>query len=303
MDYNESNDVIVTCISRQLSSREGQNQRPTASTQKSSYDGYLHPNTAEFGSHFDWNESQYSMTFSPSDFTSRNHSSVFEHEASKGHDIEVLSPGTYQTSETFKISGVTESDTSKFSKTDKQVVGTHAKLTSGVQSSKVEGKSTEERKLSNSQRRQSLRYSGAGVSLGGEHQQGGATNATNHKSCDHTHARVQAEVQLVSLPIDLNPSGSELNLNFSHDETAKSFPKRSSSMIFKGNQGAAASHRNSVNYSIVKLDSLHVVTLQKILNSSWYPKDRQTQLQGDSEGLTEAINTLSKLLLRACFKP
>ena len=296
-DYSESNDMLVTCISRQLSSRKGQSQRPTASTQKSSYGDYLHPKTAEFGSNFDLNESQYSMTFSLSDFTVTNHSSVFEPEASMGHDIQVSSPDTYKASETFQVSGT--DDTSQFSKIEKQVTGTHTKLTSDVQSGKVKDKSmAEERKLSNSQRRQPLRFSGTGVSLDGGHQQKGrTTNATNRKSCDRTHARVQAEVQHVSLPIDLDLSGSELNLNFSHEETAKSFPKRSSSVIFKGNQGAAAAHRNSMNYSIVKLDSLHVVALQKILNSSWYPKDRQTQLQGDSEGLTEVINTLSKLLL------
>ena len=296
IDYSESNDVIVTCVSRELSTSQGQNRQPNVSTQKSSYGGYLHPNAAEFGSNF---ESQYSMIFSPLGFMSRNHSSMFEHEASTDHNIQDLrlSPNTYKTSETFEISGM--DDASRFSRTEMQVAGAHTRLTSGVQSSKVKGKSTaEERKLSNSQRRQSPRYSGAGVSLGGGHQQGGATMATNCKSCDHTHTKVQAEVHRTSLPIDLYQSGSELNLKISHEEMTKSFPKRSSSsVIFKGSHGAAAAHRSSMNYSIVKLDSLHVVALQKIQNSSWYPKYRQTQLQGGSEGLTEVVNTLSKLLL------
>lgn len=313
MDYSESSNVIATCISRQLSSQDGKNRRPTASSQKSSYygrqttastqksshGGYLHPNTAaEFGSNFDWNESEYSMTFSPSsDFLSKNHSRMFEHTASsKGHDVQIL------TCKTSKISGM--DDTSKFSKTEKQAAGAHtAKLTFGIESSKVKGKSNftaDERKVENSQqRRESSRYSDAEASLDeGQPLAGDTTNAhpTGHKSCDHTHANTQAEVRHASLPINPNQSGLDMNLNFSQEETAsvKSFPKRSSSVIFKGSQGAAAVHRKSVNYSIVKLDSLHVVALKKIQNSSWYPKDRQTQLQSDPEGLTEVVNTLSK---------
>ena len=304
IDYSESSNVIVTCVSRQLSSQDGQNRRPTASMQKSSYGGgYLHPNAAEFGSNFDWNDSQHSMMmFNPSsDFTSTNPSNMFDHMASsKAHGIQVLSPAdTHKTSETLKIDGM--DDTSKFSKIEKRAAGAHTELTSDVQSSRVKGKSStaEERKVDNSQRRRSRRYSGAGAPLGGgqPHVRRGS-NATDRKSCDHTHTRVKAEVHRASLPIDLSQSGLELNLNLSQEETAtKSFRRRASSVIFqRGSQEvAAAAHRNSVNYSVLKLDSLHVVALQKIQNSSWYPKDRRTQLQGDSEGLTEVINTLSKL--------
>lgn len=297
MDYSESSDVIVTCVSQQLSSQEGQSRKPTASRQKSSYGGYLHPKAAEFGSNFDWNESQYSMMFSPSNFTSTSPSSLFEHKSPKGHNIQFLNPDTCKTSETFtcKTSGI--DDMSKLSKNENQMVGIHSNLTSGVQSSQAKGKSEakDSRKLDSNQRRQSqLRYSSTGVSLGGGHQQAGATNATSHKSCDHTHTSVQAEaVHRASLPIDLNQSGSELNLKFSQEETTKSFSKRSSSVIYKGNQGAAM-YRNSVNYSVIKLDSLHMLALKKIQNSSWYPKDQRTQLQGDSEELTEVVNTLSK---------
>ena len=313
MDYSGSNDVIVTCVSRELSSQEGRNRQPAASRNTSSYGGCLHPNSAGLRSNFDWNDSQYSMTFGlSSDFVSTNHdhSSVFEHKASSSkdhHNIQDLSPDRDKTSEAFTTSGMDDTIASKFSKTDndKQVAGSHTKLTSGVQSNKVKDISlstAEENKVENSQRRQPLHYSGAGASLGGLGLPQVGSRATNVlaagcKSCDHTaHARpVQVEVHRSSLPIDLNHSRSEMDLNFSREEiAAKCYPKRSSSVIFKGSHGAAAAHRNSVNYSIVKLDSLHVVALQKIQNSSWYPKDRRAQQQGDPEGLTEVINTLSK---------
>ena len=327
VDYSGSNDVIVTCISRELSSQEGQNRRPAASRQKSSYGGYLHPNSAAPGSNLDWNESQYSMIFSSSsDFaaTNHDHSSVFEHKTPSRdhHSIQSLSPDRDKTSEAFTTSGMDDTIASKSSKTDegddtiankfsktdndKQVAGSHTKLTIGVQSSEVKDTSlstAEEKKVENLQRRQSLYSSGAGASLDGlgQSQMGsGATNilAAGHKSCDHTaHTRpVQVEVHRSSLPINLNHSRSEMSVNFSQEVIAtKSFPKRSSSvLIFKGSHGAAAAHRNSVNYSIVKLDSLHVVALQKIQDSSWYPKDRRSQQQGDPEGLKEVVNTLSK---------
>ena len=327
VDYSGSNDVIVTCISRERSSQEGRNRRPAASRQISSYGGYLHPNSAAPGSNFDWNESQYSMTFSPSsDFeivpTNHNHSSVFEHKTPSRdhHSIQSLSPDRDETPEALmtsddtiaskssKTDEVDDTIANRFSKTDKdkEVAGSHTKLNIGVQSSKVKDTSlstAEEEKVENSQRRQSLYYSGAEASLGGLGQSQTGSEATNilaagHKSCDHTaHARpVQVEVHRSSLPINLNHSRSEMNVNFSREVIAtKSFPKRSSSVsIFKGSHGAAAAHRKSVNYSIVKLDSLLVVALKKIQNSSWYPKDRRSQQQGDPEGLTEVISTLSK---------
>ena len=327
VDYSGSNDVIVTCISRERSSQERRNRRPAASRQKSFYSGYLHPNSAAPGSNFDWNESQYSesMTFSSSsDFaaTNHDHSSIFEHKTPSRdhHSIQGLSPDRDKmpealmtsddtiASKSSKIDEVDDTIANRFSKTDndKQVADSHTKLTIGVQSSKVKDTSlstAEEEKVENSQRRQSLYYSGAKASLDGlgQSQMGsGATNilAAGHKSCDHTaHARpVQVEVHRSSLPINLNHSRSEMSVNFSREVIAtKSFPKRSSSVsIFKGSHGAAAAHRKSVNYSIVKLDSLHVVALKKIQNSSWYPKDRRSQVQGDPEGLTEVVNTLSK---------
>lgn len=329
VDYSGTNDVIITCISRELSSQEGRNRRPAASRQKSSYGGYLHPNSAAPGSNFDWNESQYSMTFSSSsDFaaTNHDHSSVFEHKTPSRdhHSIQGLSPDRDKTPEALmtvsddtiaskssKTDEVDDTIANRFSKTDndKQVADSHTKLTIGVQSSNVKDTSlstTEEEKVENSQRRQSLYYSGAEASLGGLGQSQTGSEATNvlaadHKSCDHTtHARpVQVEVHRSSLPINLNHSRSEMSVNFSREVIATTyFPKRSSSVsIFKGSHGAAAAHRKSVNYSIVKLDSLHVVALRKIQNSSWYPKDRRSQLQGDPEGLTEVISTLSKHII------
>ena len=290
MDYSESNHMIVTCVSQQLDSRqldseEGQKRQ----RQKSSYGGFLHPKSAEFGSSFDWNESQYSMSTSPSGFVSRNPSNFSEHRAynmkENTSDVRFLNPDTCKENmHTLGTSGIDDTG-----KNAKQIARTN--LTFDALSSQAKAKA-EERKSDNGQRRQSQCYSGAGVSLGGGHPQEEATNAIRRKSCDHGHTGVRAKVHRASLPPNL--SGSELDLKFSQEEMTKSSfksgPKRSSSVYFQG----AAAYRNSVNYGIVKLDSLHVVALQNIQNSSWFPKNRQTQLHGTSDELTEVVNTLSK---------
>ena len=284
MDYSESDSsqnsnshVTVTCVSR-LSESKGSRRR-TAMRQKSSKsrDGLLHPMSAKY-SNFDWNESQYSINLSPSNMSSGN----MENEPNNN---QFLKPETEFPSK----SNVLVKGTNGHKKSVKLEV-----KAGGKQTIIMEASTASEKRVSRNQRRVSIADSGSGHSLKG------SPTAARRKSCDYTStgARIPAEVHRRSLQLS-NSSGSDLTPRLSLDGvSSRPFPRKGSSLVFNGNCAAdgATKGNGSAEYSTVELDAIRTVVLQKIVKSSWYPRDLQSKhaSAGSAGDFEEVVNTLCK---------
>ena len=121
------------------------------------------------------------------------------------------------------------------------------------------------------------------------------------RTCDYVHTRVKVKAHRRSLPLPTE-SGTDLSSSFSLEGVAsRSHLRRGcSSVIFSGGSfGSANVTTNSESLgqcSAVQLDAVRTVVMQKVVNSSWYPRELLTH-HNHSSDLQEVVSTLGKIVL------
>ena len=274
---DDGSHVIMTCVSRESDSKE--RRKRTTSTPKSMKDrNLLHPKTAKMHKSDLYGDSQYSLKFSPSNIQYGN---------------EINDDQFFTTEKLLQGNNLRMKHNLQVGENGKSVVQKGSPYHANIETSNTEKRES----LSRHQKRDSLLPPGTGVTASsGEHTHEVSPSATSRKSCDHAHnTRTQAKVHRSSLPLPYsNVAGSDIASRLSLDGiSSRSFPRKISSVVFRGSGGSTAC-RSSVGYSAVELDAVRTVILQKVVNSSWYPKDLQSQHDASGD-LDEIVNTLCKL--------
>ena len=279
-DTASSSHETVTCVSR-LSGSRGGRRRTADMKQKLSRnrDRLLHPTSAADHSHVGWNESQYSINFSQSDA-----SDIFlstSDERLRNH------PFLKQTDKLPSKSNLLGKHTSRTKKNVRLVVDEDVASSSHSNNKEVSKASRVGRRESQNSMRVSI-HSPTG------HPCDGSPKVTSQQGHNRTSTRIQAEVHRRSLPLPDHP-GSDRNSRLSLDGiSTRSLPKKTSSIIFGRSKAVDSTKlQRSIGLNAVELDAVRTVVMQKIVSSSWYPRDLQIK-HSTSGDMKEVVNTLCK---------
>ena len=272
---SESSRAVVTCVSRMRDSSE--RRRKTASRQRSSRDSdNLHPDKSRLPRLVNTQSTMKvrpAMTSSVLPSVSDNKLYLGDKEFD-GDDLHVKEEWHTQRKSLVQTSnGETRTNNIGASKMDKSSGRRHRKRSLLPQS-----------KLSGTAQGSSLPEESPGA-----------------RTCDYVHTRVKVKAHRRSLPLPTE-SGTDLSSSFSLEGvSSRSRLRRGcSSVIFCGGSfGSATVTTNSESlgqYSAVQLDAVRTVVMQKVVNSSWYPRELLTQ-HNNSSDLQEVVSTLGKIIL------